>query len=114
MHIGGYSANRERALSHFRPDRAINAVNPGDHSARDQVGQLRKSSLARIQSSQEYARRHKGEKTGREEKKEKRDALSAPQIAVYVSRGVGYGNLLVDSRRRRGHRSTDRIPRKRS
>jgi len=40
--------------------------------------------------------------TGEEKKKGKGDALSAPQIAVYVSRGVGYGNLLTDSQRRRG------------
>lgn len=102
-HIGEYSANRERALSHFRSDRAINAAGPGDHPARDQVGQLRKSSLARIRSPQKYARRRKGgarRKRERRKKKEKGDALSAPQIAVYVSRGVGYGNLLTDSRRR--------------
>lgn len=68
-HIGKYSANRERALSHFRSDRAINAAGPGDHPARDQVGQLRKSSFARIRSPQEYARRRKGGKNGKEEKK---------------------------------------------
>jgi len=82
--------------------RSINAASPDDHPVRDQVGQLRKSSFARIQSSQVQ----RGKKGWKEKKGKEESALSVPQIAVYVSRGVGYGNLLTDSRRRRGYRLT--------
>lgn len=105
MHVAGYSRRSgARPFPTFAPIVRLTQRVPTIIPARDQVGQLRKSSRESgvLRSWRVDVKRGKKEEKG----KKKGDALSAPQIAVYVSGGVGYGNLLTDSRHRRGYRLT--------
>lgn len=100
-HIGGYSADRERVFFHFRSDRLTQRV-PAII-----LREIRSVNFVNRPSRESGVLRNpKRKKNEGRKKRERGDALSVPQIAVYVSRGVGYGSLLTDSRRRRGYRLT--------